>query len=185
MWDYSARAFQWIPTWQGLVGFQRSLHSCALDGSSLSIGRVKKIHYNDSHLPNKAFNHKNWRFVVWILRHLIFLNMVFQVLFEGNLYLGIRTSNLIYIFLLTCKIKLYLCTKCFTHFNMVLNHVVHWNKQLLINQLFDNKDPSFPSNLLHVISTNFFLNGLQASIVPGVACDLFALNQYGLANPSW
>ena len=40
IWEYSVRAFQWIPTWQGLDGFQKSLHSCALDESSLSIERV-------------------------------------------------------------------------------------------------------------------------------------------------
>ena len=41
IWEYSARAFQWIPTWQGLDGFQKSLHPCALNESSLSIRRVK------------------------------------------------------------------------------------------------------------------------------------------------
>ena len=41
IWEYSARAFQWIPRWQGLDGFQKSLHPCALDESSKSIGRVK------------------------------------------------------------------------------------------------------------------------------------------------
>ena len=40
IWEYSARAIQWIPTQQGLDGFQKSLHSSALDKSSLSIGRV-------------------------------------------------------------------------------------------------------------------------------------------------
>ena len=29
-----------MPTWQGLDGFQRFLHPCALDGSSLGIGGV-------------------------------------------------------------------------------------------------------------------------------------------------
>ena len=38
---YSARAIQWIPIWQGLDDFQKSVHSCALDESSLSIWRVK------------------------------------------------------------------------------------------------------------------------------------------------
>ena len=28
IWEYSAIAFQWIPIWQGLDGFQKSLHSC-------------------------------------------------------------------------------------------------------------------------------------------------------------
>ena len=37
---YSARALLWIPTWQGLDVFQKSLCPCALDESSLSMGRV-------------------------------------------------------------------------------------------------------------------------------------------------
>ena len=43
IWEYSARAIQWIPTWEGLDGFQKSLRYYALDESSLSIGRVKSI----------------------------------------------------------------------------------------------------------------------------------------------
>ena len=43
IWEYSARAIQWIPTWQVLDGFQKSSHPCALNESSLSIGRVKLI----------------------------------------------------------------------------------------------------------------------------------------------
>ena len=42
IWGYSARAFQWLPTWQGLDDFQKSLLTCALDESSLSIGRFKQ-----------------------------------------------------------------------------------------------------------------------------------------------
>ena len=39
IWEFSARAFQWIPTRQGLDDFQWSLRpKCALDESSLSIG---------------------------------------------------------------------------------------------------------------------------------------------------
>ena len=38
--ENSARAIQWVPTWQGLDGFQKSLRPCTLDESSLSIGRV-------------------------------------------------------------------------------------------------------------------------------------------------
>ena len=41
IWEFSTRAFQWIPTWQGLDGFQKYLRSYALYKSSLSIGRVK------------------------------------------------------------------------------------------------------------------------------------------------
>ena len=40
IWEYSARAIQWILTWHGLDGFQKSLRPCALDKSSPSIGRV-------------------------------------------------------------------------------------------------------------------------------------------------
>ena len=57
----------WIPTWQGLDGFQKSLHLCALDESSLSIGRVKmcflgklwgslmQIVYMASHISGKCY----------------------------------------------------------------------------------------------------------------------------------
>ena len=41
IWEFSARAFQWKPTWQGLDGFQETLRLCALDESNLSIARVK------------------------------------------------------------------------------------------------------------------------------------------------
>ena len=41
IWKYSARAIQWIPTWQGFDGFQEILRSCVLDEISRSIGRVK------------------------------------------------------------------------------------------------------------------------------------------------
>ena len=40
-WEYSARAIQWIPTWQGLGDFQLSLCPSSLGKSSLSIRRVK------------------------------------------------------------------------------------------------------------------------------------------------
>ena len=39
IWECSARAIQWIPTWHSLDGFQKSLRPCALDKSSLSNGR--------------------------------------------------------------------------------------------------------------------------------------------------
>ena len=40
IWEYSARAFEWIPNTIGLRWFKK-MESCALDESSLSIGRVK------------------------------------------------------------------------------------------------------------------------------------------------
>ena len=42
IWEYAVRAFQWIPTWQGLDGFQKS--SClALDESSFRVGKVNYV----------------------------------------------------------------------------------------------------------------------------------------------
>ena len=43
IWEFLVRAIQWIPTQQGLDGFQKSLHPCALDASSLGIGRVNPV----------------------------------------------------------------------------------------------------------------------------------------------
>ena len=44
IWECSARAFQWIPIQHGLDGFQKTFLPCALDESSLSIGRVNPFH---------------------------------------------------------------------------------------------------------------------------------------------
>ena len=41
IWEYSARAFQWVPTWQDLDDFHVFLHSCVLNKNNLSIRRVK------------------------------------------------------------------------------------------------------------------------------------------------
>ena len=43
IWEYSVRAFQWIPTWQGLDGFQKYLHPSTLGKNSRSIGRVNRV----------------------------------------------------------------------------------------------------------------------------------------------
>ena len=50
--EYLARAIQWIPTWQGLDGFQRSLHPCALNESGLSNVRVKLRNYSAVPAPS-------------------------------------------------------------------------------------------------------------------------------------
>ena len=42
IWECSVRAIKWVPTWQVLDGFRKSL-SCALDKSRLGIGRVKAV----------------------------------------------------------------------------------------------------------------------------------------------
>ena len=46
IWEYSARVSQCIPTWQG---FQKSLRSCAVEESSLSIRRVRSYSMNVSY----------------------------------------------------------------------------------------------------------------------------------------
>ena len=57
IWEGSGRAVQWIPTWQGLDGFQRSLHPSALGESSLSIGRVKtNLFAPQSYWPTKCIS---------------------------------------------------------------------------------------------------------------------------------
>ena len=58
IWECSARAFQWVPTWQGFDGFKKSLHPCALDESSLSIGRVNPLMF----VPAKKAIWQSWIF---------------------------------------------------------------------------------------------------------------------------
>ena len=60
IWEYSARAFQLIPTWQGLDVFQKSLRPCAFDESSLSTTRVNLLMLLES-------------FFFWILQVYFFL----------------------------------------------------------------------------------------------------------------
>ena len=43
IWEHPVKVIQWIPTWQGLDGYQKMLHPCALDESSLRIGNVERI----------------------------------------------------------------------------------------------------------------------------------------------
>ena len=43
IWEYSARVFQWIPTWQGSNDFQFFLHFSPMNESSLSMERVKTV----------------------------------------------------------------------------------------------------------------------------------------------
>ena len=67
IWEYSVRAIQWITTWQGLDGFQKSLHPWALDESSHSIGRV-----NGAMTPSRLFTNVTVilrRFSIWCSIH--------------------------------------------------------------------------------------------------------------------
>ena len=59
-WENSARAFKWIPTKQGLDGFQKTLRPYALDETSLSIGRVYPLNYT---LAIKAPNIAHYTYV--------------------------------------------------------------------------------------------------------------------------
>ena len=52
---YSVRAIQLIPTCEGLDGFQKSLCPCALDESSLSIGRVNSWNVHHHQLMTKMY----------------------------------------------------------------------------------------------------------------------------------
>ena len=43
IWESLVRTIQWTTIWQGLYYFQKSLHPCTLDESSLSVGRVNSV----------------------------------------------------------------------------------------------------------------------------------------------
>ena len=70
--ECSSRAIQWIPTWQGLDVFQKSLHPCALDKSSFSIGSVNRKFPLDLRMPpqwhsQKCLSYQNpW---LWAVQH--------------------------------------------------------------------------------------------------------------------
>ena len=42
-WKYSTRAFQWKPTWQGLDGFQKSLHPCVWANEASAFGGLAGV----------------------------------------------------------------------------------------------------------------------------------------------
>ena len=97
LWEYSAKAIQWIPTWQGLDVFQKSLH-CALGESRPSIGRVNLFNLAQ---PQKAC--RFWRFLskrskIWKI-------------FEGEILTRTQPPTLLQVF---CESMLYGC-HCQTH----------------------------------------------------------------------
>ena len=86
----SGRAIPWIPTWQGLDGYQRSLRPCALDKSSLSIGRFN---------PLMLITAKTaWQFW-WNIAG----KNKFRKIFDGDMFMRILLTTLLQIF---CKIIL-------------------------------------------------------------------------------
>ena len=73
--EYSVRAIQWIATWQGLDGFQKSLRSYAFNESSLSMGRVSTRYNLDE--------------ILWfIFGRKLFLNVSFPTNIPGLLFLS-------------------------------------------------------------------------------------------------
>ena len=76
IWEYSVRAIQWIPTWHGLDGFQKSLCPCALDEDSLKIGRVNYLRL----LTGNAYLHHP---------HFIMKPYCLQILIDFILFLGL------------------------------------------------------------------------------------------------
>ena len=50
VWEYSARAFHWIPTWQALNGFQNFLHFSPMDKSNLSMERINQKSWQNNQL---------------------------------------------------------------------------------------------------------------------------------------
>ena len=75
IWEYSARANQWIPTWQGLDGYQKSLHPCALRKVALALEGFKEIleFKLNPLLRNKVFFIK----YAWFAVYLSFWNLFF------------------------------------------------------------------------------------------------------------
>ena len=71
IWEYSVRVIQWIPTWQCLDGF----NLCALDESSLSIGRVNPLCLEISFI-----------FVVLELHAVLLKISRIRKIFEGELF---------------------------------------------------------------------------------------------------
>ena len=90
--------FAWIPTWQGLDGFQRYLILCSLDESSLSTGRVKGSsrysrqdlwYFWQSHLNGESI-YKEFGGVLLVMFRLTFLlqisfsDMLMPIIFRQN-----------------------------------------------------------------------------------------------------
>ena len=58
IWECSARAFRWIPTWQGLDGFQNLLHFSPMNESGLSMERLKPYGFTHALLELNLINRK-------------------------------------------------------------------------------------------------------------------------------
>ena len=82
IWEYSARAIQWIPILQGLDSFQNFLYPCALDESSLSLERVKPFSCWGHFLPiykNAKYYENHLNQVMWVFIGKLLLSIVIWV----------------------------------------------------------------------------------------------------------
>ena len=105
IWEFSTRAIQWMPTWQGLVVFQKVLRSCALDKSSLSNGRVKtNMLFVESDISSNCVVIANiyfywWKKIFQITREIILeiaCGAIFLVFYVcGMLCIGIIAVNIL------------------------------------------------------------------------------------------
>ena len=55
IWQYSARDFQWIATWQGLDDFRKSLHPWVLDGRVKSYEQQKPLLFWSMQSDNNSY----------------------------------------------------------------------------------------------------------------------------------
>ena len=109
--------FAWIPTWQGLDGFQRYLILCSLDESSLSTGRVKGSsrysrqdlwYFWQSHLNGESI-YKEFGGVLLVMFRLTFLlqisfsDMLMPIIFRQNCQASLKMAAVsIYGYHMTC-----------------------------------------------------------------------------------
>ena len=91
IWECSARAFQWTPTWQGLDGFQKSFCHCTLGEISLSIGRGSRVKARFTfHLLWHICTRNNW------VKN-VFLHLFHDVLWGmNNLLCYIEVSKILF-----------------------------------------------------------------------------------------
>ena len=87
IWEYSARSIPWIPTWQGLDVFQKSLHPYVFDESSLSKGRVK------TSLWRPVSIHRSERSAIWAWWRGMTLTRFLNIRFWRQVFVSRRERN--------------------------------------------------------------------------------------------
>ena len=68
IWEYSVRDIQWVPTWWGLDGFQKSSRSCALSKVALALEGLSTI---SSSFSSQRCSCKYWlnQFSIFMIFH--------------------------------------------------------------------------------------------------------------------